>query len=126
MEDCSTESVIQEYLEALAYYLKSARKQNGLTQEQLSALVGMDTRTIMNIENCNDKNPKMETLVGIFQFFKRDTNEVFFPSLKEKTPAITELEVVLDGCSDEEIRELISICRCVVTSFRSLQKISAI
>lgn len=126
MEDCSTESVIQEYLEALANYLKSARKQNGLTQEQLSAFVGIDTRTIMNIENCNDKNPKMKTLVDIFQFFKRDTNEVFFPSLQEKTPAITELEVVLDGCSDEEIRELIPICRCILASFRSLQKISAI
>lgn len=126
MEDCSTESVVAEYLIALAYCLKTARKKNGLTQEQLADLIGVDTRTIMNIENCNDKNPKLETLVKIFQFFKLDTNEVFYPSLQVKTPAITELEVVLAGYTDAEIRELIPICRCVLDSFRSLQKVSAI
>ena len=125
MKDCSTESDIAEYLAALSYYLKSARKKNGLTQEELAA-VNVDTRTIMNIENCKDNNPKFETLIKIFQFFKMDTNQVFFPNLQMKTPAITELEVALDGCSEEEIRLLIPICQCILDSVRSLQKISAI
>ena len=125
MKDCSTESDIAEYLAALSYYLKSARKKNGLTQEELAA-VNVDTRTIMNIENCKDNNPKFETLIKIFQFFKMDTNQVFFPNLQMKAPAITELEVALDGCSEEEIRLLIPICQCILDSVRSLQKISAI
>ena len=126
MKDCSTESDIAEYLAALARYLKSARKKNGLTQEQLAAAINVDTRTIMNIENCKDNNPKFETLIKIFQFFKMDTNQVFFPNLQMKAPAITELEVALDGCSEEEIRLLIPICQCILDSVRSLQKISAI
>ena len=126
MKDCSTESDIAEYLVALSYYLKSARKKNGLTQEQLAAAINVDTRTIMNIENCKDNNPKFETLIKIFQFFKMDTNQVFFPNLQMKTPAITELEVALDGCSEEEIRALIPVCQCILTAARSLQKISAI
>ena len=125
MKDCSTESDIAEYLAALSYYLKSARKKNGLTQEELAA-VNVDTRTIMNIENCKDNNPKFETLIKIFQFFKMDTNQVFFPNLQMKAPAITELEVALDGCSEEEIRALIPVCQCILDSVRSLQKISAI
>ena len=125
MKDCSTESDIAEYLAALSYYLKSARKKNGLTQEELAA-VNVDTRTIMNIENCKDNNPKFETLIKIFQFFKMDTNQVFFPNLQMKAPAITELEVALDGCSEEVIRLLIPICQCILDSVRSLQKISAI
>lgn len=126
MKDCSTESDIAEYLVALSYYLKSARKKNGLTQEQLAAAINVDTRTIMNIENCKDNNPKFETLIKIFQFFKMDTNQVFFPNLQMKTPAITELEVALDGCSEDEIRALNPICQCILDSVRSLQKISAI
>ena len=126
MEDCTAGTVMEACLTALANCVKSARKENGLTQEQLAALIGVDTRTIMNIENCNDMNPKLETLVSIFQFFKLDTNEVFYPSLQGKTPAITELEVVLDGCSEEEILALIPICRCILNSIRSLQKVSAI
>lgn len=126
MKDCSTESDIAEYLAALARYLKSARKKNGLTQEQLAAAINVDTRTIMNIENSKDNNPKFETLIKIFQFFKMDTNQVFFPNLQMKTPAITELEVALDGCSEEEIQALIPICQCILASVRSLQIISAI
>lgn len=126
MKDCSTESDIAEYLVALSYYLKSARKKNGLTQEQLAAAINVDTRTIMNIENCKDNNPKFETLIKIFQFFKMDTNQVFFPNLQMKTPAITELEVSLDGCSEEEIRTLIPVCQCILDSVKSLQKFSAI
>lgn len=126
MKDYSTESEIAEYLAALAHYLKSARKKNGLTQEELAAAINVDTRTIMNIENCKDNNPKFETLIKIFQFFKMDTNQVFFPNLQMKTPAITKLEVALDGCSEEEIRALIPICQCILNSVNSLHKVSAI
>ena len=126
MEDCSVGTAMEECLTALAACLKTARKANGLTQELLADCIGVDTRTIMNIENCNDKNPKLETLVSIIQFLKLDANEVFYPSLQAKTPAIIELEVALDGCADEEIRALIPICRCILNSIRSLQKVSAI
>lgn len=87
---------MNECLAELARVLREARKKSGLTQVQLAELIGTDARTIMNIENCNDDNPKMETLVSIFQFFKIDTNVVFFPYRNEKRPAIVDMEIELN------------------------------
>ena len=117
---------MNECLAELARVLREARKKSGLTQVQLAELIDTDARTIMNIENCNDDNPKMETLVSIFQFFKIDTNVVFFPYRNEKRPAIVDMELELNDCSEEEIRALIPICRCILESTKSLHKISAI
>jgi DNA-binding XRE family transcriptional regulator len=117
---------MDEYLAALARAVRNARKKNGLTQVQLAELVNADARTIMNIENCNDDNPKMETLVGLFRVLRFDTNEVFYPDQKEKAPALLELELTLASCSEEEIRALIPICECILESVRSLHRVSAV
>lgn len=109
---------MKEFSEPLATAIKRVRCALHLTQNQLAEKVGIDPRTILNIENCKG-NPKMEVLYPLVRFLKIDANEIFFPEERRDTPAFTQLQLVISDCSEEEAAHLIPILQAVLAALRS-------
>ena len=52
-------------LDLFAWRVRTERKRQHLTQKQLAERLGMNPRTIIDLENCQS-NPKFETVVDSF------------------------------------------------------------
>ncbi|MCC8049333.1 MAG: helix-turn-helix domain-containing protein [Clostridiales bacterium] len=109
-----------EFSRILGDTIRSARERSGLTQEQLSAMIGVQSRTILNIEN-NRGNPKMEVLYPLIRTLKIDPCNIFYPESGKNTSAMHQLQLLLSDCTDEEISLLISVITPVLAAFRSSQ-----
>ena len=59
--------------ELIGRRIQNARKENGLTQEELAQRLDMSTKYISNIE-CGEKLARMETFISITNVLKTDAN----------------------------------------------------
>ena len=66
-----------EYTHILGDAIKTAREDEGLTQAELAEKAGIDSRTILNIENYHG-NPKMQVLYPLIRALEIDANEIFY------------------------------------------------
>lgn len=101
----------------LGNMVRKARLAHGLTQEQLAELIGIDQRTILNIEN-HKGNPKFEILFPLIRALKIDPSEIFYPELQEGTPALGQLRALLSDCSADEAATLVAVCRSLLPTLR--------
>lgn len=83
---------MREFSKPLATTIKRARNALHLTQNQLAEKVGIDPRTILNIENCKG-NPKTKVLYPLIRFLKVDANEIF-----SQRSGVTHLLLPNSGC----------------------------
>ncbi len=60
--------------------IQEARRQKGMTQQELSSELSMTTKYISNIE-CGSKTPKLETFVAIANALRTDANTLLCDSL---------------------------------------------
>lgn len=58
--------------EKLGQRIRQLRKEKGITQEQLAEKVGMDPRTILEVENGKRENPTLKTLSTISEALGTD------------------------------------------------------
>lgn len=107
----------------LAESVKRARTEQGLSQSQLADMIGIDSRTILNIENCKG-NPKMEILYPLLRALNIDPLEVFYPELQREDAAFKQFEMLLRDCNEEEIQTLLPIFQAAVTSIRARNTIT--
>lgn len=57
--------------------LKKIREARGLTQAELGAAIGVCTRTIINAEDCNGREPAASTILKLSQFFHLPVEDIF-------------------------------------------------
>ena len=84
--------------------VKSTRYQRGLTQLQVADMADIDVRTVMNIENYK-ANPKMEVLYPLVRALRIDARTIFTPELQRESPALQQLRLMVEECSEQEAED---------------------
>ena len=97
-----------EYSRILGDVVKVARGKSGLTQAEVAVAIHRDTRTVLNIENYKG-NPKLEVLYPLVRTLKIDAREIFNPEMQLDSPALRQLRLLVNECSEEEAAAIIPI-----------------
>ena len=97
---------MQEYSRSLGDVIKRARGKLGLTQNEVADAADIDVRTVLNIENYKG-NPKMEVLYPLVRALKIDAREIFNPEIQRESPALRQLRLLIEECSEEEAEDII-------------------
>lgn len=97
--------------------IRDARTKMGITQGQAAEMAGLDTRTIMNIEN-GKGNPKIKSLFPLFRALKIDSREVFSPELLQESAAFRQLQLLIGTCNEAEAAALLPVMEAVLSAMR--------
>ena len=108
---------MSDYAHTLGDAVKRARGKSGLTQSEVADAANVDVRTVLNIENYKG-NPKMEVLYPLIRVLKIDTKEVFYPEMQRESPALSQLRLLIEDCSEEEAASIIPIFNSVLSVLR--------
>ena len=108
---------MQEYSRPLGDVVKRARGKLGLTQNEVADAADIDVRTVLNIENYKG-NPKMEVLYPLVRALKIDAREIFNPEIRRESPALRQLRLLIEECSEEEAAAIIPVFQAVLTALR--------
>ena len=106
-----------DYAHTLGDAVKRARGKSGLTQSEVADAANVDVRTVLNIENYKG-NPKMEVLYPLIRVLKIDTKEVFYPEMQRESPALSQLRLLIEDCTEEEAASIIPIFNSVLSVLR--------
>ena len=106
-----------DYSKPLGDVIKSARKRMELTQNEVADSIDVDVRTIINIENFKG-NPKLEVLYPLIRSLKIDAREIFYPEMQRESPALRQLRLFVEDCSEEEAATVIPVLQAVVSALR--------
>ncbi|MBQ7379602.1 MAG: helix-turn-helix transcriptional regulator [Clostridia bacterium] len=108
---------MHDYSRPLGDAVKRARGKLDLTQSEVADLADIDVRTVLNIENYKG-NPKMEVLYPLVRALKIDAREIFNPEIRRESPALRQLRVLIEECSEEEAAAIIPVFQSVLTALR--------
>ena len=108
---------MHDYSRPLGDAVKRARGKLDLTQSEVADLADVDVRTVLNIENYKG-NPKMEVLYPLVRALKIDAREIFNPEIRRESPALRQLRVLIEECSEEEAAAIIPVFQSVLTALR--------
>ena len=108
---------MSEYARPLGDAVKRARGKLDLTQGEVADKINVDIRTVMNIENYKG-NPKMEVLFPVVRALKIDAREIFNPEMRRESPAIRQLRLLIEECSEGEAESLIPVIEAVLNALR--------
>ena len=106
-----------DYSKTLGDVVKCARKRLDLTQNEVADSIDVDVRTIINIENYKG-NPKLEVLYPLIRSLKIDAREIFYPEMQREFPALRQLRLLVEDCSEEEAATIIPVLQSVVAALR--------
>lgn len=109
---------MHEYVYVLGDIIRRERLKAGLTQDELAERVGIDSRTILQIEN-HRGNPKMEVLYPLVRALNIDANLIFYPETCQYSSYLKQFQIFLSKCSDEEAHALHQVCRSVLSVLRA-------
>ena len=101
--------------------VKRAREAMGLSQVDLSNALGVDSRTILNMENYRG-NPKLCILYPLVRFLKIDARELFSPEIRRETQSIRVLRLRVEDCSEQEAAALIPILQAGLNILRTKEE----
>ena len=108
---------MHDYSRPLGDAVKRARGKLDLTQNEVADLADVDVRTVLNIENYKG-NPKMEVLYPLVRALKIDAREIFNPEIRRESPALRQLRLLIEECSEEEAAAIIPVFESVLTALR--------
>lgn len=108
---------MHDYSRPLGDAVKRARGKLDLTQSEVADLADIDVRTVLNIENYKG-NPKMEVLYPLIRALKIDAREIFNPEIRRESPALRQLRLLIEECSEEEAAAIIPVFESVLTALR--------
>ena len=114
---------MHEYSRPLGDAVKRARGKLDLTQNEVADIADIDVRTVLNIENYKG-NPKMEVLYPLVRALKIDAREIFNPEMQRETPALRQLRLLIEDCSEEEAAAIIPLFKAVLTALRDKNETS--
>ena len=96
-------------LDLFAWKVRSERKRQHLTQKQLAERLGMNPRTIIDLETCQS-NPKFETVVLVTKELNISVDAAIFPEMINQTVSKTVVDFFA-GKSEVEIEKFIALCK---------------
>lgn len=108
---------MSEYSRPLGDAIKRARGRLDLTQGEVADKIDVDVRTILNIENYKG-NPKMEVLFPLVRALRIDAREIFNPEMQRESPAIRQLRLLIEECSESEAAAIIPVFEAVLNALR--------
>lgn len=108
---------MSDYAHTLGDAVKRARGKSGLTQSEVADAANIDVRTVLNIENYKG-NPKMEVLYPLIRALKIDAKEVFYPEIHRESPALRQLRLLIEDCTEDEAASIIPIFNSVLSVLR--------
>lgn len=109
---------MSDYSRVLGDVVKVAREKAGLTQAEVAAIIDRDTRTVLNIENYKG-NPKLEVLYPLVRSLKIDSREIFHPEMHYDSPALRQLRLLVEECSEKEAEAIIPVFQAAIRMVRS-------
>ena len=108
---------MQDIKQVLADVVRESRTKLGLSQEKLAEHLGLDTRTILNIE-AGRGNPKFEILYPIITYLKIPADTIFYPDSENEQPNLQRLLTTLKDCTDQEADALLPMVRYMLDLLR--------
>lgn len=106
-----------EYAKPLGNAIRRSRLKMGLTQVGVAERIGIDQRTVLNIENGNG-NPKMEILYPLVRTLEVDPWEIFYSELENDNESLRKLQIMLKDCSNDEIAILLPIIDAAIAAVK--------
>ena len=94
---------MHDYVKTLGTVIRKAREEQGMSQASLAEKLGIDVRTIINIENFRG-NPKFEVLYPLVTTLRIPADRIFYPELH--------------SLSEKEALELLPVIRCLAEMMR--------
>lgn len=96
-------------LDLFAWKVRSERKRQHLTQKQLAERLGMNSRTIIDLETCQS-NPKFETVALVAKELNISVDAAIFPNMVNQAVSKTVVDF-FTGESEAEIEKYIALCK---------------
>lgn len=112
---------MSEYSRILGDAVKQAREKVGLTQIQLGNAIGVDNRTILNIENYKG-NPKFASLYPLIRYLGIDAKAIFYPESQLESPAVRQLRTLIDSCTEAEAEAITPVVQAAIDLVRNQSK----
>ena len=106
-----------DYSNTLGDAVRRARMKLDLTQSEVAESIDVDVRTVLNIENYKG-NPKMEVLFPLVRALKIDAREIFTPEIRRESPALRQLRLLIEQCTEEEAAAIIPVFEAVLNALR--------
>lgn len=103
-----------DYTRSLGDAVKCTRGKLGLTQSEVAERADIDVRTLINIENYKG-NPKFEVLYPLIRAMNIDPRDIFYPERLRDTPALNQLRLLIEECSEEDAEALIPVMDAVLS-----------
>lgn len=99
---------------ALGLAIKEARKKQGLTREQVGAMIEIDPRYLTNIEN-KGQHPSLQVLYDLVSLLNVSVDEFFLSSDSlEKSSRRRQLESKIDNFTDADLVIMESVADGIV------------
>ena len=101
---------------AFGLAIKSARKKQNLTREQVGAMIEIDPRYLTNIEN-KGQHPSLQVFYDLVSLLNISVDEFFLPASDlDKSTRRRQLEKQLDNLSDKELVIMESVADGIIKS----------
>ena len=99
---------------ALGLAIKEARKKQGLTREQVGAMIEIDPRYLTNIEN-KGQHPSLQVLYDLVSLLNVSVDEFFLPASSQvKSTKRRQLENKIDNFTDADLVIMESVADGIV------------
>ena len=99
---------------AFGLAIKEARKKQGLTREQVGAMIEIDPRYLTNIEN-KGQHPSLQVLYDLVSLLNVSVDEFFLPSDSlTKSSRRRQLESKIDNFTDADLVIMESVADGIV------------
>lgn len=99
---------------AFGLAIKEARKKQGLTREQMGAMIEIDPRYLTNIEN-KGQHPSLQVLYDLVSLLNVSVDEFFLPSDSlAKSSRRRQLESKIDNFTDADLVIMESVADGIV------------
>ena len=101
---------------AFGLAIKSARKKQNLTREQVGAMIEIDPRYLTNIEN-KGQHPSLQVFYDLVLLLNISVDEFFLPASDlDKSTRRRQLEKQLDNLSDKDLVIMESVADGIIKS----------
>lgn len=101
---------------AFGLAIKSARKKQNLTREQVGAMIEIEPRYLTNIEN-KGQHPSLQVFYDLVSLLNISVDEFFLPASDlDKSTRRRQLEKQLDNLSDKDLVIMESVADGIIKS----------
>lgn len=99
----------------LGNVLKTARKDKGLTREQLAEIIDITPRYLMAIENEN-KKPSYNVLFRLVRELGISADTIFYPENQHTNSKVEYLVRLIHLCNEEDLKVAIATVKALLDS----------